>query len=594
MTSKLEVTLLLLAMCVATRPARSQNPAAANDILETVAEQSKFKRTGRYDEVERLCKAYERKWPDAVRCSEFGRTPEGRPMFVLVASRTGALTAAQARSRSLPVMLMQGGIHAGEIDGKDAGFLALRQMLEDKTTPGVLKSFVLVFVPVFNVDGHERFGRWNRPNQRGPEEMGWRTTAQNFNLNRDYTKADAPEMQAMLRLLGDWNPVLYVDLHVTNGAQFEHDVSNTLEPIYAGDPKLHPAGRALLAELNAALAAKGSLPVDFYPSFVDYENPASGFAAGASAPRFSTGYWPLRNRFALLVETHSWKDYPTRVRITHNTIVALAGMMANHGSAWQSLARDADARAQKLAGQNIPIEYAAGPHVTMIDFRGYEYTRDSSSISGGLVTRYDTTRPQVWRIPLRDSVVTKTLVRAPLAGYLVPASQAGWLSEKLALHGIRFVRIKRAMTNVSVEAFRADSVSFGSAPYESHMRAVISGQWRDERRSIAAGSLFVPISQPSARLIVALLEPRSQDSFAAWGFFNSAFEAKEYMESYVTEEVAAEMLKNPAIAAEFRKRLEEPRFAESQAARLDFFYRRHPSYDERLNLYPVYRTAIAP
>ena len=94
--------------------------------------------------------------------------------------------------------LIQGGIHAGEIDGKDAGFLALREALDGKAAPGALDRQVLVFVPVFNVDGHERFGRWNRPNQRGPEEMGWRTTAQNLNLNRDYVKADAPEMQAML------------------------------------------------------------------------------------------------------------------------------------------------------------------------------------------------------------------------------------------------------------------------------------------------------------------------------------------------------------------------------------------------------------
>jgi hypothetical protein len=126
------------------------------------------------------------------------------------------------------------------------------------------------------------------------------------------------------------------------------------------------------------------------------------------------------------------------------------------------------------------------------------------------------------------------------------------------------------------------------------MRATISGQWRNERRPIPPGSLFVPIAQPNARLIVTLLEPRSQDSFAAWGFFNGAFEAKEYMEAYVIEDVAKEMLKNPAIAAEFRKRLEDPTFARSQAARLHFFYRRHPSYDERLNLYPIYRTAIAP
>src|SRR3569833_3130865 len=314
--------------------------------LQTIAERSKFVRTGRYDEVVRLCAAYESTWHDAVRCTNFGRTPEGRPMLALVVTRSGALTPEKAREQKLPVMLMQGGIHAGEIDGKDAGFLALREMLNNEAAAGALKSFVLVFVPVFNVDGHERFGRWNRPNQVGPEEMGWRATAQNFNLNRDYTKADTPEMQAMLRLLGTWDPVLYVDLHVTDGAEFQHDVSNTLEPSYAGDPQLHPKGHELVKELNAKIAAQGSKPLDFYPTKNVDDDPASGFAAGPPQPQISTGYWAQHNRFALLVETHSWKDYPTRVRVTHNIIVALTDMMAGEGAHWRAAQHEADARAE--------------------------------------------------------------------------------------------------------------------------------------------------------------------------------------------------------------------------------------------------------
>ena len=390
--------------------------AAAPRSLETVAERSAFRTTGRYEEVERLCRDYASTWPDAVRCAEFGRTPEGRPMLALTISRSGALTAEDARERGMPVMLMQGGIHAGEIDGKDAGFLAVRELLLGKVAPEALRSFVLVFVPVFNVDGHERFGRWNRPNQVGPEEMGWRTTAQNINLNRDYAKADAPEMQAMLRLLDAWDPVLYVDLHVTDGAQFQHDVSNTVEPVHAGDPALQPGGQALTRELNDALARMGSLPVDFYPSFLEEDNPASGFAAGASMPRFSTGYWALRNRYALLVETHSWKDYPTRVRVTRNTIVTLADMMARHGKAWREAGRSADERATRLGGSQVPLSYENGPHSSTIEFRGYAYTREPSAISGALVTRYDPGKPQIWRVPLYDTVVPKLTVRAPSGG----------------------------------------------------------------------------------------------------------------------------------------------------------------------------------
>ncbi|MDH5227235.1 MAG: M14 family zinc carboxypeptidase, partial [Gammaproteobacteria bacterium] len=160
-------------------PVDGASAAAGTDDLRTLAEQTGFKRTGRYDEVERLCRAFADRWPTRVRCVEFGRTPEQRPMLALVASEDGVLDAATARARARPVVLFQGGIHAGEIDGKDAGFLALREMLEGRVNRGMLARTTVVFVPVFNVDGHERFGAWNRPNQRGPEEMGWRTTAQN-------------------------------------------------------------------------------------------------------------------------------------------------------------------------------------------------------------------------------------------------------------------------------------------------------------------------------------------------------------------------------------------------------------------------------
>src|SRR2546423_8826342 len=189
-----------------------------------------------------------------------------------------ALIACRTDPRQVPVLLLQAGIHPGESDGKDAGFIALRELLGESAAPGVLERIAILFVPAFNVDGHERFGRWNRPNQNGPEEMGWRTTAQNLNLNRDYTKADAPEMRSLLGLLGQWDPILYADLHVTDGAQFEHDVSVTGGRTLAGDDELRKVGLGLRDELIRRLEAQGSLPLDFYPDFVAQDDPASGFA----------------------------------------------------------------------------------------------------------------------------------------------------------------------------------------------------------------------------------------------------------------------------------------------------------------------------
>jgi hypothetical protein len=584
------------ALCAAlavSLPVAAAAPAAAGSALRTLSERSGFQATGRYDEVIALCAAFEKAYPAAVRCIEFGTTPEGRPMKALVVTRSGAFTPEQARQKKLPVMLIQGGIHAGEIDGKDAGFLALREVLENRAAPAALDKQVLLFVPVFNVDGHERFGSWNRPNQRGPQQMGWRTTAQNFNLNRDYVKADAPEMQAMLRLINRWDPLAEVDLHVTDGAKFEHDISIQVEPLHAGDAQMQQAGKLWQQAVLGDLTASGSLPLGFYASFVVDDDPASGFADGVAPPRFSHGYFQLRNRFAMLVETHSWKDYPTRVRITRNTIVSLLSQMALHGQEWQRLAHEADLRSAQLAGSSVPLSYKTTDKVRTIAFRGYRYTRTMSVISGALMTHYDESAPQVWNLPLRDEIVIDGAVRAPLGGYVVPAAYAALVAPKLALHGISYTVLKTAQDSAALETFRAEHAAFEAQSVESHQMLNVSGAWRPERRAIGAGALFVPIAQAKARLLMQLLEPQAPDSLLAWGEFNNAFERKEYMEDYVAEDVAREQLAaDPALAAQFTKKLaDEPAFAADPAARLLFFARRHSSWDERYQLYPVMRSA---
>ena len=568
--------------------------ANAQSALTTVAERSGFSETGRYEEVTALCDAFARQYPRAVRCTTFGTTPEGRPMKALVASTSGALTPEQAQRRGLPVVLIQGGIHAGEIDGKDAGFLALREVLEGRAANGALDKLVWVFVPVFNVDGHERFGAWNRPNQRGPKEMGWRTTAQNYNLNRDYLKADTPEMQAMLQLVQRWDPLVTVDLHATNGAQFEHDISIQVEPVHAGDAGLRTAGLALRTGVIDDLAKQGSLPLPYYPSFVVQDDPTSGFEDGVPPPRFSHGYFLLRNRIAMLVETHSWKEYPVRVRITRNTVVSVLEHVARDGASWLTTAKQADIAAASLGGRQEPLTYVAAPAARTMEFRGYAYTRTTSDVSGALMTRYDETTPQVWKVPLKDDIRPGIVVEAPGAGYLVPAAEAPWVAAVLKTHGVEYRLLGKAWQG-DAQVFRATKSSFGSASVETHQRLTVEGDWTRESRATPAGALFVPIAQPRARLVMALLEPKAPDSLLAWGRFNNAFERKEYMEDYVAEAVAREMLRDPAVKAEFERRLrEDTAFAQSPAARLEFFYRRHPSWDERYQLYPVLRVDAAP
>jgi len=570
-----------------------------NDSLITLAEKSGFRETGRTEEVAHLCNAYAQRWPDSVKVIEFGRSAEDRPMLALLVSR--------ADPRGKPMLMLQAGIHPGESDGKDAGFIALRELLDGTTSAGVLDRIAILFIPAFNADGHERTGRWNRPNQNGPVETGWRTTAHNLNLNRDYAKADSPEMQAMLGLIVEWDPLVCADLHVTDGADFEPDISIQVEPINLGDIQLRAGGLQLRDDLIAKLAAQGSLPLPYYPDLAVTDDPASGFQLTAYSPRFSTGYFPQRNRYAMLVETHSWKDYARRVRVMRNSIVGLAELVAAHGSRWQEMVRQADISSARLAGQEVVLDYDSGwretpkaGHVTgelaaadarIIDFRGYAYTRKASKISGDLVTVYDPATPQIWRVPLRERMQASLTVEAPSGGYIVPAGYAQVIGAKLALHNIAFRRVDARQQNLSVKSFRATKAEFSSSPFEGRMRVTLCGAWNADRRDVRSQSLLVPVAQPLARLVMALLEPQAPDSYAAWGYFNACFEQKEQFEPYVAEQMAHDVLEaNADLRIEFARRLDEDSaFAADPGARLEFLLRHHASWDDQYMLYPILR-----
>jgi hypothetical protein len=563
--------------------------------LRTTAEATGYETTGRYAEAVALCDALEGTHPGRARCVRFGTSPEQRPMVALVASADGVLDAAAARATGRPVIVIQGGIHAGEIDGKDAGFEVLRDALAGGAGREGLRGATVVFIPVLNVDGHERFGPCQRPNQRGPRECGWRTTAQNLNLNRDYAKAEAPETQALLRLLDAWDPVLYVDLHVTDGAKFQHDVALIAEPSAPPHPLSGPA-RRLRDELLASLIRAGHLPLGFYPAFRSDDDPSSGIAVGTAGPLMSHPYWGWRDRIGLLVETHSWRPYAQRVRTTRTLLVALLEIAARDAAVWRAAIHGVDEAALAIGGREVDLAFKTGDDSTLFDFQGYAYDRSPSPVSGGQRVRYDESRPEVWKVPVFASLVPLLTVRAPGGGYVVPPAHASWVKAKLELHGFETVLLGEARVATAVEVWRAREVTFATRPYEGRMWADARGAWTPERRDVKAGSLFVPVGQSGARLLVHLLEPEAPESLVSWGYFNAVFEQKEYMESYVAEEAAEEMLRaDPALRSEFERVLaSSPDLAKDPARRLDFFYRRHPSWDERKDEYPIVRVGRVP
>lgn len=564
--------------------------AYAEDRIEltTIAEKTNFRTTGRYSEVLDLCNAFEKKYPDLVKQIDVGLSGEGRVIKALVVSGQGHHTPESNSKAGVPVLLWQGGIHAGEIDGKDAGFKLLRELLQDR--PAVFNNVTVVFLPVYNVDGHERFGLNTRPNQNGPEEKGFRTTAQNLDLNRDYAKVDSPEAQAMVRLLNQWDPLLYIDLHVTDGADFQYAGGIVVQPRLKGPQELARVGSKISDELMKRMAADSILALPFYPDFERPNEPASGVALYQTTPRYSYGYWSMQNRIGILVEAHSWKDYPTRVEFTRKTLLHLLEMAQASGKKWLEVRRRGDSAAKKLSGE-VVLSYKNSEKTKTIDFLGYKYTRETHPISGGVETTYFPAQKETWKIPLFFDLVPKLTVKAPAYGYFVPPAAAKLVQQKLETHGVEFEILANTVDSIEIEGFRATEAKLRPKSYEGRVGMDLSGDWKREKRTLQAGGLIVPISQRRSYLVMQLLEPRAPDSFAAWGMFNAYFERKEYIESYVLKDQATVMLeKDPALRAHFNKLLEsDPEFAKSPQRRLDFFYQRHPSFDERWQLYPVYR-----
>jgi hypothetical protein len=564
--------LLVVALIACHASARPRLP------LVTTGETSKYERTGRYAEAVQLCHDFARVYAE-VTCEEIGRTLEDRPIVMLRISR----------GPGRPTIFFEGGIHAGEIEGKDAGFWFVRDILDGKVAPGALDHVDIAFVPVINPDGHERFSPNNRPNQRGPTEMGFRTNGARLNINRDFVKADTREIRALLGVMRRYDPIVFVDLHATDGAKFEHDISVLVSPFARRGDQLDETAHALSDHIQARLTALGHLPVPFYPSFEKDDDPSSGFAAGEAPLRFSQAYAAARSRIGILVETHSWRTYNERVHSTYHALQALFERATTDAESWAKVARDADAADVTLAGTELPLEYDNTSHVTQIAFRGYAYESRKSELTGGTWVVYDETKPQIWNVPLKDEIATKVATRIPRAGYIVDGSFAALLAPVLELHGIGYVKVQ-GTPRVQLETYRATKVTF-KPPFEGRTRVELDGAWAPETRTLEQGAIFVPTTQRLVRVLVHLMDPAGPDSFAQWGFVTAAFEKKEYIETYVIEEQARQMLaRDDKLRAEWEAATAKDEELRQNPDKIrDWFYRRHPAWDDRYNLLPIYR-----
>lgn len=577
----------------------SAKDAADDDGWRTRAEISDYRETARYDETMAYCRRLAEA-SEFVHIEAIGRSPEGREVVALVASLDKAFTPEAARATGKEIVLVNACIHAGECEGKDAGLALLRDLLirGQARTNGLLDHAILLFVPIHSVDGHERFGPFNRINQNGPSDgMGWRTTAQNLNLNRDWLKADAPEMRAVLDLFRRWLPDMLIDTHTTDGADYQYDLTYSLEKF----ANQHPAIVAWQKEAfdGAILPTMTRMGHKLAPYITLKNNldPGDGFADGGAPPRFSTGYAAAQNRCALLVETHMLKDYRTRVVATYDLLAqVLACIKKSPGTLRRATAAaDAETAAGKLP-RPFPLTLQADEtRSTPFSFLGFAWTRELSAISGRPWIRYDAAKPVTVTIPFFNDVRPETTVEPPTAGYLVPAAWTVAL-ERLRVHGVEFTTLTKPLT-VEVGTYRFDKVVWEPKPFENHHQVKdFAAQHIRRTMTFPAGSAFVDLRQRAAKVAVHLLEPAGPDSLLRWGYFDAIFEQKEYADEYIMEKYAREMLaKDPALFAEFERQLMSDKdFAGSAGARLDFFFNRTPFQDERLNVYPIGRVDARP
>lgn len=527
--------------------------ARADDPWVTPAEQSGFVTTPDYAKtrawLERLDAA-----SALIALETFGRTAEGRAMILIRASKGGS---------PKPVVLVQAGIHAGEIDGKDAGLMLLRDIaLRGKHD--LLDRVDLVFVPIYNIDGHERASPWNFPALRGPAEKGVVATARGINLNRDYAKADAPETRAMIALLRRLDPVLYIDCHVSDGFDMQYDITFT----YAGWGRYayHRATADWLEtrfgpRVTTALERAGHLPT-LYPSPVDTRNPAAGIRQAPEGPRYSTGYGDFVAVPTVLVENHMLKPYRQRVLGTYVLLEAalrLAGEDADAIAAAKR--RDRESRPKTMLTRWRPAETPIG---YVESFRGVAVKTYRSPASGRDEQRW-TGRPITFRMPIigQTPVASVTLPKA----WWVPPAQAEVI-DRLRLHGIAFETIASPRT-LTLDRVRVRDATL-RPPQDGRVPVSASFEHVAVRETLPPGSIRVPSDQPLGLLAAALLEAEAPDSFLAWGFFPEVLAAPSTAEDFVEARIADALLeRDPKLAATFRARLaNDPAFAADSDRRL--------------------------
>ena len=570
--------------------------AAPTDDWAIKAEQSAFQETADLTETLKWLERLAAAWSHASLRS-IGRSAGGRDIPMLIVSRFG-FEPAPVRSSGKAVVLIQAGIHAGEMDGKDATMMLLRDLRAGKLGD-LLDHTVLLFVPILNVDGFSCFGPYMRMNQRGPRQVGRHTNDQNLNLNRDFGKLDAPETRAVVALLNTWGPDLYIDTHVTDGVDYRYDVTfghtagrHGWSPEISGWIDEH-----LLPGAVAALEKEGHTPGPLILSVNDRDLKDGRFDFCANA-RFTTGYASLRHIPAILIENHALKTYRRRLLGLYVLLASLIdGVSRDVDGLRAATKRDRDARRA-----TVPLGWTVGSDNRKLEaFKGVRCVPATFDLSGEEVPRW-TGEPDDSPVAVVPMTVPSASTRRPRAYYVPP--HLGDIVDRLRRHGIlvedvtaafplRATRTHLDVAKVIGGRHEAGIVGTSSAQVlEGHVR-VDAGKVRQDTVTVTipAGTVRVPVDQPLGDLAIVLLEAESPDSFFQWGFMLSVFHEAANSEPYVLEPLGDRMLHSSAALRDaFEHQLAtDPVFAGSAEQRRSWLVRQTPYADAHCRVYPIVR-----
>jgi Zinc carboxypeptidase len=448
----------------------------------------------------------------AIRRGVLATSPQGREVPFVVAARPMVDGPAEAHRSGKPIVYLQGNIHAGEIEGKEAAQMLLRDLTLGPLSP-LLDSLVLLVVPIYNTDGNDVFGpgERNRPGQNGPAIVGLRPNGQGLDLNRDYVKQEAPETRGAAALLDAWDPDFFIDLHTTNGSYHGYVLtySQGLNPnSTAANDYVY---RQFLPEVRRRMRDRHRQDVYWYGNFrnQDPDSLVQGWETYDPRPRFGTNWFGLRGRLAILSEAYSNADLRTRVSATYNFVLEILRLAAERRATIKQLA------ATPWMPDSVTVRSQFAP--PRMDSIIAEITEAAGDGAGGFARRRRTGVLRPIRMPVYDRFAPARKEAMP-AAYLLPP-QHSHIVDALRRHGVRVVRLLGDWRG-EAEAFQVDSVIPNTFVFEGHREVRVEGVWRGTTAAATAGWYLVPTAQRLGPLAAYLLEPASEDGFVTWNFFD--------------------------------------------------------------------------